>query len=101
MSSRDRETTLSNSLGELFPELCGAPVDLEGHATSVIMRVLNDGSSGLQERLIRHYGIERVKRIAQDRADRLSNPTYRAWHKRLDLPPREPEIAFVQGLWRR
>ena len=92
---------LDTSLRELFPELCGAPLDLERHAASVIVRTLNDGSSGLQERVIRHYGLDRVKRVAQDRADRLSNPAYRAWSERLNLPPRAPGVAFVQGLWRR
>jgi hypothetical protein len=101
MSSHADTATLDASLRELFPELCGAPVDLEGHAASVIMRALNDGGSTLQEHVIGHYGIDRVKRVAQDRADRLSNPAYRAWRERLDLPPRAPDVAFVQGLWRR
>jgi hypothetical protein len=97
----DRTLTLDASLREVFPELCGAPLDLESHAASVIMRTLNDGSPGLQERVILHYGLDRVKRVAQDRADRLSNPAHRAWRERLDLPPRAADVAFVQGLWRR
>jgi hypothetical protein len=101
MSSHQPEPTLTASLGELFPELCGAPVDLDGNAASVIMRALNDGSSRVQEHVINHYGLERVKRVAHARADRLSNPAYRAWRDRLDLPPRPPDVAFVQGLWRR
>jgi len=101
MSPHHREATFTAALGELFPELCGAPVDLEGHAASVIVRALNDGASGLQERVIAHYGLDRVKRVAQARADRLDNPAYRAWRERLDLPPRAPDVAFVQGLWRR
>lgn len=73
MSSHQPEPPLTASLGELFPELCGAPVDLEGHAASVIMRALNDGSPRVREHVIDHYGLERVKRIAHARADRLSN----------------------------
>lgn len=92
---------LESDLRDLFPELCGAPVDLKAHAVSVIMRALNDGSARLQQRVIEHYGLERVKRIARERADRLSNPAYRAWRERLDLPPRDPGVAFVQGLWRK
>ena len=99
-SSHQPGSTFTASLGEPFPELCGAPVDLEYHAASVIMRALNDGASGLQEHVIAHYGLDRVKRVAQARADRLSNPAYRAWRERLDLPTRAPDVAFVQGLWR-
>lgn len=101
MDQPQAESTLAASLGELFPELCGAPVDLDQHAASVIIRTLNDESAGLQERVIHYYGLDRVKRVARDRADRLTNPAYRAWRERLDLPPRAPDIAFVQGLWRR
>jgi hypothetical protein len=93
--------TLDSSVRELFPELCGAPLDLERHAAAVIVRVLNDGSPRLQESVIHHYGLQRVKRVAGERADRLTNPAYRAWRERLDLPPREPGVTFVQGLWRR
>jgi hypothetical protein len=100
-SADDRIPALDSSLRELFPELCGAPVDLESHAASVVVRTLNDGSAALQERVIRHYGFDRVKRVAQARADRLSNPAYRAWSARLDLPARDAGVAFVQGLWRR
>jgi hypothetical protein len=92
---------LTDDIRDLFPELCGAPVDLDVHAASVIMRALNDGSARVQQRVIEHYGMERVKRIAVERADRLSNPAYRAWRERLDLPPRDPAVAFVQGLWRK
>ena len=101
MSSHPPEPAFAASLGELFPELCGAPVDLEGNAASVIMRALNDGSSRVQEHVIDHYGLDRVKRIAHARADRLSNPAYRAWCERLDLPPRASDVAFMQGLWRK
>lgn len=93
--------SLAEDVRDLFPELCGAPVDLNAHAASVIMRALNDGSARLQQRVIEHYGFEHVKRVARERADRLSNPTYRAWRERLDLPPRDPGVTFVQGLWRK
>lgn len=86
---------------ELFPELCGAAVDLEAHASSIILRALNDGSTGLQEHVVRHYGFERVKRVAHAQVDRLTNPAYRAWRDRLELPPRDPGVAFIQGLWRK
>jgi hypothetical protein len=99
MSSLADHNSLGASLLEIFPELCGAQFDLESHAASVIVRALNDGSPALQERVIHHYGLDRVKRVAEDRADRLTNPAYRAWRERLDLPPRPPDIAFVQGLW--
>jgi hypothetical protein len=101
MGQSRAESIFAASLGELFPELCGAPIDLDQHAAAVIIRTLNDGSAALQERVIHYYGLDRVRRVAQERADRLTNPAYRAWHERLDLPPRAPDIAFVQGLWRR
>jgi len=84
-----------------FPEVCGAPVDLEAHAASIIIRALNDGSPALQERVLRHYGIARVKQIARSRVDRLTNPAYRQWRERLALPKREAAVEFVQGLWRK
>jgi len=65
MGQPQPESTFADSLREIFPELCGAPVDLERHATSVIIRTLNDGSAGLQERVIHHYGLDRVKRVAR------------------------------------
>jgi hypothetical protein len=95
------ESTFAASLGELFPELCGASVDLDQHAASVIIRTLNDGPPALQERVIAHYGLDWIKRVAHERANRLTNPAYRAWRERLELPPRAPDVAFVQGLWRR
>jgi hypothetical protein len=101
MRAPEHEPSLDLSVRELFPELCGKPVDLEAHAASVILRALNDGSAGLQEHVIRHYGFERVKRVAHARVDRLSNPAYRAWSERLELPQRDPEVIYVQGLWRR
>lgn len=99
--SIDSNQPLDTSIRELFPELCGAPLDLESHAPSVIIRTFNDGSPALQEGVIRHYGLGRVTRVAQERADRLTNPAYRVWHERLALPPRDAGVAFVQGLWRR
>lgn len=95
------EEDLAGDLRGLFPELCGESPDLESHAGAIVVRGLNDGSPRLQEELIRHYGLERVKRIARSRADRLTNPAYRRWRERLDLPPRDPSVAFVQGLWRK
>ena len=100
MGQPESESIFAASLGVLFPELCGAPINLDQHAASVIIRTLNDGSAGLQERVIHHYGLDRVKRVAQERADRLTNPAYRAWREQLDLPLRVSDIAFVQGLWR-
>lgn len=96
-----RSNDLSDDLRDLFPELCGAPLDLEAHAAAVVMRALNDGSPSLQQRVIAHYGLDRIKRVARSRADRLSNPAYRAWRERLGLPPRTPDVSFVQGLWRK
>jgi len=101
MGVPEHDSSLDTSVRELFPELCGAPVDLEAHAASVILRALNDGSAGVQDRVVRYYGFERVKRIAHARVDRLTNPAYRSWRERLDLPARDPGVAFVQGLWRR
>ncbi len=85
----------------LFPERCGAPVDPDAHAAAIVVRALNDGTPPLQKRVFEHYGIERVSRIARSRADRLTNPAYRAWRERLSLPPRDPGVDFVQGLWRK
>ena len=99
--SADTGTSLNSAVRELFPELCGAPLDVETHAAAVIVRALNDGSPALQDSVIAHYGFDRVRRVAQERADRLTNPAYRAWRMRLALPRREPDVAFVQGLWRR
>lgn len=95
------DPTLDHALRELFPELCGVSLDLERHAASVIVRTLNDGSPALQKRVIHHYGLDRVRGVAQERADRLSNPAYRAWRERLSLPPRDADVTLVQGLWRR
>lgn len=92
---------LATSLGELFPEVCGEPIDLEAHAASVIVRALNDGSPAVQERVLRHYGIQRVKQVARSRVDRLTNPVYRQWRERLALPKRDAAVEFVQGLWRK
>ena len=92
-------TELSAVSRELFPELCGELVDFETHAPSVIVRALNDGSPEVQDAVIHHYGIDRVKQVARARADRLSNPAYRAWRKRLQLPERDPSVKFIQGLW--
>jgi hypothetical protein len=92
---------ISEALRDLFPELCGSPFDLETGAPSVVVRALNDGSPRVQQVVIDHYGLDRVKRIARSRADRLSNPAYRAWRERLELPTRDPGVAFVQGLWRK
>jgi hypothetical protein len=85
---------------ELFPELCGKPIDLERYAVSIIYRALNDyPSTPLRNRIFRHYGLARVTEVAHARVDRLSNPAYRQWREAFDLPPRSPEIEFVQGLW--
>jgi hypothetical protein len=99
MPGNTNDHDLSASIHELFPELCGKTVDLEAHAASVIVRALNDGSSEMQDVVVRHYGLDRVKQVARKRADRLSNPAYRAWRKRLNLPERDPAVEFVQGFW--
>lgn len=99
MASYPDRGDLPGSVGELFPELCGRPVDLEAHAASVIVRALNDGSAELQDAVVRHYGLDRVRQVARKRADRLTNPAYRAWRKRLDLPERDPAVERVQGFW--
>lgn len=101
MSDPQHSIELAADLRDLFPELCGAPLDLEAHAPAVVVRALNDATPRVQQRVIEHYGLERVTRIARSRADRLSNPAYRAWRERLDLPPRDSGVAFVQGLWRK
>jgi hypothetical protein len=92
---------ISEALRDLFPELGGSPFDLETGAPSVVVRALNDGSPRVQQVVIAHYGFDRVKRIAHSRADRLTNPAYRAWRERLELPMRDPGVTFVQGLWRK
>jgi hypothetical protein len=99
MSNVARSVELSAVSRELFPELCGELVDFEAHAASVIVRALNDGSPDVQDAVIRHYGMDRVQQVARTRADRLSNPAYRAWRKRLRLPERDPSVTFIQSLW--
>jgi len=99
MPKDTRSAELSAVSRELFPELCGELVDFEKHAVSVIVRALNDGSPEVQDTVIRHYGMDRVKQVARARADRLSNPAYRTWRKRLHLPERDPSVTFIQGLW--
>ncbi|HKP76574.1 MAG TPA: hypothetical protein VJT67_13685 [Longimicrobiaceae bacterium] len=101
MSAHADHTALRTSLRELFPELCGAPIDLERHAASVIVRALNDGSESLQEGVIRYYGLDRVRQVAAERTDRLTNPAYRAWRERLELPAGDPRVAYAHSLWRR
>jgi hypothetical protein len=99
--SRQEAADFAAEVRELFPERCGAPVDPDAHEAAIVVRALNDGSPRLQQRVIEHYGVERVSRIARNRADRLTNPAYRVWRERLALPPRDPGVAFVQGLWRK
>lgn len=93
------EEAFAREVRLLFPELAGTPVDVEAHAPSVIMRALNDGEPALQQAVIDYYGHDAVRRVAAARADRLSNPAYRLWRDRLELPPRDPSIEFVQSLW--
>lgn len=92
---------LAHVVRDLFPELAGAPVDVDRHAAAVVMRALNDGTPTQHQAILAYFGEARVVEVAQARADRLSNPAYRAWAARLELPPRDARVTFVQGLWRR
>lgn len=96
----DVETVrLSHDVRRLFPEI-GAPIDLEKHAPSVLLRALNDGSPALRERVLAYHGPERSTALAFSRLNRLTNPAYRAYQERLHLPEREPGVTYMQGLWR-
>lgn len=99
-AEHDIETVrLSRDVRRLFPEI-GAPIDLEEHAPSVLLRALNDGSPALCERVLAYYGPERSAALALSRLNRLTNPAYRAYRERLHLPEREPGVTYMQGLWR-
>lgn len=89
------------AIARLYPELGGIGPDPERYADSVIVRVLNAGSDGLQERMLAYYGLERVQCVARARVNRLDAPTYRAWRDRLALPTRDAAIERLHALWRR
>ena len=90
---------LSHEVRRLFPEV-GGPIDLEKFAASVLLRVLNDGSPVLRERVLAYYGPERSAVLAISRLNRLTNPAYRAYRERLHLPDRDPGVTYMQSLWR-
>jgi hypothetical protein len=92
--------TLTAGVARLYPELGGAVPDLEQYASSIILRVLNEGDVALQAALLEHYGQERVRAEAHARVHRLTNPTYRRWATRLGLAPRSPATERIQALWR-
>jgi hypothetical protein len=95
----DATGKLQAGLASLYPELAGATPDLLEHAESIILRVLNEGGEELQIALLEHYGQERVSEVARKRLHRLTNPTYRRWSNRLNLPPRSASVQRIQALW--
>lgn len=90
---------LSHDVRRLFPEV-GEPIDLEKHALAVLLRALNDGSPALRERVLAYYGPERSAVLARSFLNQLTNPAYRAYRERLDLPDRDPAVTYMQSLWR-
>lgn len=94
-------TEFVQAIAGLYPELGGAAPSLEQYAPSIILRVLNEGDPALQEAALAHYGTERVRAVAVDRIHRLSNPAYRHWAPRLNLPARPAAVERVQALWQR
>ena len=101
-SVRDPQTeSLVDAVRVLFPELCGAPVDLERQAPSIVQRALNDGTPELVERVITHFGEARTAAFARTRVNQLTNPAFRLFRERFRLPARAPGVAQFQGLWRR
>lgn len=97
----DTGDDLADAARDLFPELAGGRVDVVHHAAAIVMRALNEGTPEQQRAVLAHYGEHRVAEIARRPADRLSNPAYRTWAERFDLPARDPAVAYVQDLWRR
>lgn len=87
-------------LGPLYPELGAALPDLQTHADSVIVRVLNAGPDRLREQMLAYYGPEKVRSVARARVNRLDTPVYQAWKARLQLPDRSATVERIQGLWR-
>lgn len=92
--------SLVDAISVLFPELCGAPVDLERQAPSIVQRALNDGTPELVERVIAHFGEARTAELARARANQLTNPAFRRFQVRFHLSAREPGVTHFQGLWR-
>jgi hypothetical protein len=88
------------ALGPLYPELGAGLPDLQTHAESVIVRVLNAGPDRLREQMLAYYGAEKVRTVARARVNRLDTPVYRAWKTRLQLPDRSAAVERMQGLWR-
>lgn len=89
------------AIAGLYPELGGATPDLEDHAASIVLRVLNAGDPALQAATLAHYGMERVRAIAIERAHRLTNPAYHQWAPRRSLPARPAAVERIQALWQR
>ena len=90
---------LSHELPSLFPEVCGEPVDPERHDASVLLRALNDGRPELRERIIAYYGEARSAELALSSLNQLTNPAFRRFQVRFQLPDRDPAVTFTQGLW--
>ena len=97
----DPTARLRAGLPSLYPELGGGTPDLLEHAESIILRVLNEGGDELERALLEHYGQVRVSEVARKRLNRLTNPTYRRWSDRLNLPTRPESVQRIQALWRR
>jgi hypothetical protein len=89
------------ALGSLYPELGADLPDPDVYADSVIVRVLNTGPDALREQMLRYYGAEKVRSVAQARVNRLDAPVYRLWKSRLQLPERTAAVERIHRLWRR
>jgi hypothetical protein len=97
-SSQER---LQSELPFLYPELGGGAPDLDTYAESIIVRALNQGGSAIQEALWGYYGEARIRLVASERVNRLTNPAYRRWAESLHLPPRPAFVERIQALWRK
>lgn len=89
-----------DALGPLYPELGTTLPDLQTHAESVIVRVLNAGPDRLREQMLAYYGAEKVRAVARARVNRLDTPIYQSWKTRLQLPDRPATVERIQRLWR-
>lgn len=69
---------LAHLVRDLFPELAGALVDVDRYQGAVVIRALNDGTPTQQQAILAYFGEARIAEVARARADRLSNPAYRA-----------------------
>lgn len=92
---------LRQAIPRLYPEHLGAPIDLEQHARSVILRAMNAGPDALREAVLKHYGLDRVTTVLGATVDRLDTPVYQAWKSRLRLPRRSAGAVALHRLWRR